>query len=167
VSGPPPEKVLGEYLEASTHQEYAKAYGFLSKADTDAVPLATYEKLFHPAPNAAIAHAIANRMMFRVISTEIKGANATVTMSMGSPEPATTMAALGTAATIVLTGTADELALERDLTSRLTKVPMISHEQSYHLVVEDGQWKVFLDLAKHLRPANLPPSPAPSPAGSP
>src|SRR6478752_3442486 len=82
ITGDPPDKVVTDYLDASTHQRnLTQAYTMLSKSDRDTVSEGQFVSHMNTAPNHVIADAVGNHVVVKVLSTDISGRTAKVRVS--------------------------------------------------------------------------------------
>ena len=152
ITGDPPDKVVTDYLDASTHQRnLPQAYTMLCKSDRDTVSEGQFIAHMSTAPNHVVADTVGNHVVVKVLSTDVSGRSAKVRVSIGAPDQIAVRAAVMTSGALAISGTGQSAEIVKKLDDRLAKVPLITHEQSYDLVAEDGQWKINLhwaDLAK-------------------
>jgi len=161
--GKSPDKAVMKYLEATKTQQAGIAYDQLAKADRDFQSRDAYIKDADQGELAPMFRGIADRFSYTVKAVEMNGDKATVRIEAKKPDVKAAMAAvmpevLGMAFANMGKPTGKEdtqkLMAEKMIKATAT-VGLVTEEEVYDAVKEDGAWKVNLHLADKERISKL------------
>ena len=143
--------LVSHYLEAVYAQDYAEAYGLVSRRDREAKSAAAYLRENPSLTGAAaeLVRRLAERIEVGPLSSEIRGDNATVRFPISLPDAnsAELQELFHGFDPDVLNRLAPEkrrqILASLDEMSRTGRLPAVTGEESLELLREDGRWTVF------------------------
>lgn len=157
---PSPKEVLSNYLDGTLHGKLEKAYECLSQQDMD---IKNKEDFFlsNTIEGTPFLKSITSRIKYEItdITTDNNSAKAAVTIS--SPDLSSVFIELfGTALQKAFTDTENtkqEAEFEKLITEKFKEenIPTTISQETFSLIKENGEWKVFLDLATKEKTKNL------------
>ena len=155
LTGPPPEKVLTAYLDATKAGNWDAAYAHISTQDHAVKPLATY-KSESTTDNILVA-AILSKTSYKVLSVERQGNRATASVEVTSPDVSGIFAEMIGSAFASAFGGKGAGDVQKQMAEKLqsSNLPTKTQKEDFTLVREDKGWRVFLDWATKKQVASL------------
>ena len=146
ISGPGPKEVLSKYLDASLKGRYEEAYGYVSSADKSIKTLDEYIRE-NKKNDGPLAKALSSTISFKVLNVTETGEKAEANVEITLPDFGVIFTDLMGAAFSSAFGNKDEKQIEQALAKKYESgnVPTTTQKQTFQLVKEQGEWKVFLD----------------------
>lgn len=146
LSGPSPQDVLSKYLDASLKERYEEAYGYVSSRDKSEKSLKEYLTENNKNDNP-FTKAIASNISFKINAVTVNGDNATGEVAITLPDMGAMFTDIMGAAFKSAIGGGNEKEIESALAKKYEdgNVPLTTKQESFHLIKEQGEWKVFLD----------------------
>ena len=140
VADASPNEVLSNYLNALSKGRYEELYSYVSADDKEVKDLQSYLKENEDNP---FAQAIANTVSYKILKIEKSGKKATADVEITSPDIRSMFFdVMG----VAFSG-GDGKEIEKTLAKKLEsgKVPLTTEKETFKLVKEENDWKVFLD----------------------
>lgn len=146
LSGPSPNEVLDNYLDASLKGRYKEAYSYVSAEDKAIKDLQSYLKE-NENEDSPFAQAIVSRVSYKILKLEKSDKKATADVEITLPDFGSIFADIMGAAFISAFGGGDDKEMEKILAKKFEngEVPLITKKETFSLVKEEDGWKVFLD----------------------
>jgi hypothetical protein len=146
LAGPSAKEVLSNYLDTSLKGRYEEAYSYVSSKDKSVKDLQGYlnDNMNDDNP---FAQAIASKVSYEIKDIEESERNATANVEITLPDFGSIFTDVMGAAFKSAFGGGGEKEMEDELAKKFEsgEVPMITKEETFRLVKEEGGWKVFLD----------------------
>ena len=137
-----PEAVLNNYLDAYYKGRYEEAYGLISSPDRSVKNLKSY--LAENKNNASpLDNAFSEKIAIEVLETQENDTGATLKAAITLPDIAGMLKELGSNTPSTVDTRQTRMLLAKKYERR--EVPTISKQETYHLLREQGIWKVHLD----------------------
>ena len=146
LSGPTPNEVLNNYLDASLKGRYKEAYSYVSAEDKAIKDLQSYLKENEKKDNP-FTQAVVSKVSFKILKLEQSDKKATADVEITLPN-------FGSIFTDVMGivfksafGGGDGKEMEKILAKKFERgeVPLTTKKETFSLVKEKDGWKVFLD----------------------
>jgi hypothetical protein len=140
------KQVISAYLDASLHDRYEEAYSHISETARAEMSLEEY-KARKESQIVIQCNEFTKRTTFKVESIEVKGDRATAEIEITEPDVRLILKDLvGAFVAWILDDEEEMEALEEEMEKKYSKgdIPMTSSIEVYHLVREQGAWKVDL-----------------------
>jgi hypothetical protein len=155
LTGPPPEKVLVTYLDATKAGNWDVAYAHLSTRDHAVKPLATYKA--ESTTDNALATAVLSKTSYKILSVERQGNRATASVEVTSPDVSGLFAEMIGSVFASAFGGKGAADLQKQMADKLqnANLPTKTQKEEFILVREDKGWRVFLDWATKKQVATL------------
>lgn len=155
LTGPPPEKVLAAYLDATKAGNWDAAYAHISTQDQAVKPLATYKSEL--TADNVFAAAVLSKTSYKVLSVERQGSRATASVEVTSPDLSGLFAQMIGSAFASAFGGKGAADLQKQMAEKLqtANLPTKTEKEEFALVREDKGWRVFLDWATKKQLASL------------
>ena len=146
LSGPSPNEVLNQYLDASLKGRYEESYSYVSAADKAVKDLQSYLKE-NEKKDSPFTEAIVSKVSYKILSLEKSEKTATANVEITLPDFGSMFAGVMGAAFKSAFGGGDEKEMEKILDKKFEggEVPLTTKEETFKLVKEEDGWKVFLD----------------------
>lgn len=146
LSGPSPNEVLNNYLNASLKGRYKEAYSYLSAEDKAIKDLQSYLKENEKEDNP-FAQAIASKVSYKILKLEKSDKKATADVEITLPDFESIFADVMGAAFKSAFGGGDEKEMEKILAKKFEsgEVPLTTKKETFNLVKQEDGWKVYLD----------------------
>lgn len=153
-----PGSVVISYLEASGRSDTDKAYELVSAEDRAFKTRDQLRKEAGDFPLSGVMGDIAKRTSYKIKEERIQGNRADVIVAITAPD--VTKAAgsiLASAFAAALGGEKSKAAADEQIAKALTTadLPLVTREETYRLVREEGGWKVYLAWAKEEKLSQL------------
>lgn len=145
-SKPGPKEVLQQFFEAQKAGNYEEAYQLISNDDKSVKSLAEYKKeLEEPFVKALIG-----QISYRIVSVEVNGNTAKAIVEITGPDIASLMADIMAGAFSAAFGGKSDEEINKELAEKWAnkKLPPVTKRETFTLVKENGEWKVFLNWRK-------------------
>lgn len=155
LTGPPPEKVLAAYLDATKAGNWDAAYAHISTQDQAVKPLATYKSEL--TADNVFAAAVLSKTSYKVLSVDRQGSRATASVEVTSPDLSGLFAQMIGSAFASAFGGKGAADLQKQMAEKLqtANLPTKTEKEEFALVREDKGWRVFLDWATKKQVASL------------
>lgn len=153
-----PGSVVISYLEASKRPDTDKAYELVSAEDR---AFKTKEQLRQEAgdsPLAGVLADIAKRTSYRIKEERIQGNRADVVVAITAPDVSKAVGSVMAAAfAAAMGGEKSKAAADEQIakTLKTADLPLVTTEETYRLVKEEGGWKVYFAWAKEEKLSQL------------
>lgn len=146
LSGPSPNEILKNYLDASLKGKYEEAYTYLSAEDKAVKDLQGYLKENEQGDNP-FAQAIASKVSYRILKLEKSDKSAIADVEITLPDFGSIFSDVMGAAFKSAFGGSDEKEMQKALAKKFERgeVPLTTKEETFKLVKQEDGWKVFLD----------------------
>ncbi len=146
LSGPSPNEVLNNYLDASLKGRYKEAYSYVSDEDKEVKDLQIYLKENEKKDNP-FTQAIAKKASYKILELEKSDKKAIADVEITLPDFGSIFAdVIGAAFKSAFSG-GNGNDVEEILAKKLERgeIPMITKKETFNLVKEENGWKVYLD----------------------
>jgi hypothetical protein len=152
LSGPSPDEVLNNYLDASLKGRYKEAYSYVSAEDKAIKDLQSYLKENEKEDNP-FAQAIASKVSYKILKLKKSDKKATADVEITLPDFESIFADVMGAAFKSAFGGGDEKEMEKILAKKLEsgEVPLTTKKETFNLVKQEDGWKVYLDWKSEKR----------------
>ena len=146
LSGPSPNEVLNNYLDASLKGRYEESYSYVSAEDKALKDLQSYLKENEKTDNP-FAQAIASKVSYKILKLEKSDKHATADVEITLPDFGLIFSDVMGAAFKSAFGGGDEKEMEKILAKKFEsgEVPLTTEKETFKLLKEEDGWKVFLD----------------------
>lgn len=146
LSGPSPNEVLDNYLDASLKGRYKEAYSYVSSEDKAIKNLQSYLKENENKDNP-FALAIVSKVSYKILKLEKSDKKATADVEITLPDFGSIFSDIMGSAFKSAFGGEDDKEMEKILAKKFEsgEVPLSTKEEILRLVKEEDGWKVFLD----------------------
>lgn len=154
--GKSPDKAVMKYLDALKSQQSAVAYDLMAKADRDFKTREAYIADQDAGELAPAFRALASRVSYTLKTVEVNQDKATVKVEAKRPDMKAAMATvmpevMGLAFANMGKSSMGKEEMQKLVTEKMVKaasnVGMVTEEEAYEAVKENGEWKVALHLA--------------------
>ena len=155
LTGPPPEKVLAAYFDATKAGNWDAAYAHISAQDHAVKPLATYRA--ESTADNILAAAVLSKTSYKVLSVERKGTRATASVEVTSPDLSGIFAEMIGSAFASAFGGKGAADVQKQMADKLqnTNLPTKTQKEEFALIREEKGWRVSLDWATKKQVAGL------------
>lgn len=146
LTGPNPKEVLNNYLDASLKGRYKEAYSYISAEDKKVKDLQSYIEQ-NEKGESPFAQLIASKVSYKIIKLEELDNKVTAKVQITLPDFGSMFADFMGAAFKSAFGSGDKKEIEKALAKKFEngEVPLTNKKDTYTLVKEGNNWKVFLD----------------------
>ncbi len=146
LSRPAPKDVLSKYLDASLKGRYEEAYGYISSTDKAVKSMDDY-LAENKEEDTSFAKALLSDVSFNILRVTETREKATAVVEVTLPDFGVIIVDVMGAAFKSAFGGGDAKEMKEYLAQKYQNgdLPLVTNEETFQLVKEQGGWKVFLD----------------------